>query len=279
MTMTRDKFGNVVGRVLLAAVAWLVLVFLAVPLIVVVAISFTTTEYLTFPPIGMTGRWYAAVLGDPTFVEAFLVSSELAAFATVFALVLGIPAALVLARKDFKGRRLLSAAFLSPLVLPTIVLGAAILQYASGLGFARTFAALLVGHVVLVTPYVIRTTLASLSGMEGVLEEAAQDLGATPAETFFLVTLPLIKPGVMAGALFAFINSWINVEVSIFNSTSRLMTIPVKLFNYVQFNIDPRLAAVSAMTVYFAIALVLAIDLVIGLERAAINTTTDARAG
>ena len=75
--------------------------------------------------------------------------------------------------------------------------------------------------------------------MEGVLEEAAQDLGATPAETFFLVTLPLIKPGVIAGALFAFINSWINVEVSIFNSTSRLMTIPVKLFNYIQFNIDP----------------------------------------
>jgi len=91
------------------------------------------------------------------------------------------------------------------------------------------------------------------------------------------VTLPLIKPGVIAGALFAFINSWINVEVSIFNSTSRLMTIPVKLFNYIQFNIDPRLAAVSAMTIYFAIALVVAIDLVVGLERAAINTTAEAR--
>jgi putative spermidine/putrescine transport system permease protein len=266
------------GRALIGGTAWLVLIFLAVPLIVVIAISFTTTEYLSFPPVGMTTRWYAAVLGDPTFVEAFVISSELAALATAIALLLGIPAALVLARKDFPGRRLTSAAFLSPLVLPTIVLGAAILQYASGLGFARTFAALLVGHVVLVTPYIIRTALASLSGMEGVLEEAAQDLGATPAETFFLVTLPLIKPGVIAGALFAFINSWINVEVSIFNSTSRLMTIPVKLFNYIQFNIDPRLAAVSAMTIYFAIALVVAIDLVVGLERAAINTTAEARA-
>src|ERR1700736_5208075 len=233
------------GRALIGGTAWLVLIFLAVPLIVVIAISFTTTEYLSFPPVGMTTRWYAAVLGDPTFVEAFVISSELAALATAIALLLGIPAALVLARKDFPGRRVTSAAFLSPLVLPTIVLGAAILQYASGLGFARTFAALLVGHVVLVTPYVIRTALASLSGMEGVLEEAAQDLGATPAEKFFLVTLPLIKPGVIAGALFAFINSWINVEVSIFNSTSRLLTIPVKLFNYIQFNIDPRLAAVS----------------------------------
>src|ERR1700756_3087797 len=108
--------------------------------------------------------------------------------------------------------------------------------------------------------------------MEVSLEGAAQDLGATSAETFFLVTLPLIKPGIVAGALFAFINSWINVEVSIFNSTSQLLTIPVKLFNYIQLNIDPRLAAVSAVTIYFAIAVVVAIDLMVGLERAAINT-------
>ena len=276
--MTREDCRNRIGRVFLGGIASLVLVFLAVPLIVVVALSFTTTSYLAFPPVGMTTRWYAAVLGDPTFIDAFVVSSELAAVATGVALLLGIPAALVLGRKSFPGRRLISAAFLSPLVLPTIVLGAAILQYASTLGFARTFAALLVGHVVLVTPYVIRTVLASLSGMENVLEEAAQDLGATPSETFFLITLPLIKPGVIAGALFAFINSWINVEVSIFNSTSRLMTIPVKLFNYVQFNIDPRLAAVSALTIYFAVALVVVIDLMVGLERAAINTTADGRA-
>ena len=167
----------------------------------------------------------------------------------------------------------MSAVFLSPLVLPTIVLGVAILQYASWLGFARTFSALLVGHVVLVTPYVIRTALASLSGMDPGLEEAAQDLGATPTETFFLVTLPLIKPGIVAGALFAFINSWINVEVSIFNSTSQLTTIPVKLFNYIQFNIDPRLAAVSAVTIYFAVLIVLAIDFFVGIERAAVSTS------
>jgi putative spermidine/putrescine transport system permease protein len=275
----KGNLGDRIGRDLVSGIAWLVLVFLAVPLIVVVAISFTTTAYLVFPPVGFTTRWYAAVLGDPTFIEAFVISSELAALATSVALLLGIPAALVLARKDFLGRRLVSAALLSPLVLPTIVLGVAILQYASALGFARTFAALLVGHVVLVTPYVMRTVLASLSSFEGVLEEAAQDLGATPWETFFLVTLPVIKPGVIAGGLFAFINSWINVEVSIFNSTSRLMTIPVKLFNYIQFNIDPRLAAVSAMTIYFAIALVVAIDILVGLERAAINTTADTRAG
>ena len=133
------------------------------------------------------------------------------------------------------------------------------------------------GHVVLVTPYVIRTSLASLSGMEAAHEEAAQDLGATPMQAFFLVTLPQIKPGVIAGALFAFINSWINVEVSIFNSTAQLVTIPVKLFNYIQFNIDPTLAAVSAVTIYIAILVVVAIDLAVGIENAAVNATANAR--
>ena len=268
-----DRF----GRLLIAGVSWIAILYLALPLLVVIAISFTTTEYLKFPPEGLTLRWYWNVVGDPTFVEAFVVSSQLAAAATMMALLLGVPAALVLARRQFPGSRALSALFLSPLVLPSIVLGVAILQYASALGFARSFWALFVGHVVLVTPYVIRTALASLSGMESALEEAAMDLGATPLQTFFLVTLPQIKPGVIAGALFAFINSWINVEVSIFNSTAQLVTIPVKLFNYIQFSIDPTLAAVSATTIYVAILAVVAIDLAVGIEKAAVNATADTR--
>jgi putative spermidine/putrescine transport system permease protein len=265
------------GRLSIAGVSCIVLLYLALPLVVVIAISFTETEYLKFPPQGFTWRWYWKVVSDPTFVEAFVVSSQLAAAATATALLLGVPAALVFARKKFPGARAMNALFLSPLVLPTIVLGVAILQYASALGFARSFWALYVGHVVLVTPYVIRTSLASLSGMDATLEEAAQDLGATRMQAFFLITLPQIKPGVIAGALFAFINSWINVEVSIFNSTAQFVTIPVKLFNYIQFNIDPTLAAVSAVTIYIAILVVVAIDLAVGIEKAAVNTTADAR--
>jgi putative spermidine/putrescine transport system permease protein len=265
------------GRIVIAAVSWIAMLYLALPLLVVIAISFTATEYLTFPPQGLTLRWYWQVVSDPTFVEAFVVSGQLAAAATATALLLGVPAALVFARKRFPLTQALSALFLSPLVLPTIVLGVAILQYASALGFARSFLALFVGHVVLVTPYVIRTSLASLSGMEPAHEEAAQDLGATPLQTFFLITLPQIKPGVIAGALFAFINSWINVEVSIFNSTAQLVTIPVKLFNYIQFNIDPTLAAVSAVTIYIAILVVVAIDLAVGIEKAAVNTAAETR--
>ena len=263
----------------IAGVSCIVLLYLALPLLVVIAISFTETEYLKFPPQGLTLRWYWKVVSDPTFVEAFVVSEPARGRRDGD----GAPArragcAGASRAEPSAARRALSALFLSPLVLPTIVLGVAILQYASALGFARSFWALYVGHVVLVTPYVIRTSIASLSGMEaGARGGGAGPRRHTPSQTFFLITLPQIKPGVIAGALFAFINSWINVEVSIFNSTAQFVTIPVKLFNYIQFNIDPTLAAVSAATIYIAILVVVAIDLAVGIEKAAVNTTADAR--
>jgi putative spermidine/putrescine transport system permease protein len=170
---------------------------------------------------------------------------------------------------QFPGRRALSALLFSPLILPAIVMGAAILQYASALGFARTFGAVLVGHAVIVIPYVVRTTLAALVGFDPSLEEAARDLGDSGLGAFFRITLPLIKPGVIAGALFAVIISWINVELSMFNTTAELMTIPVKLFNYIQYSVDPMIAAVSAGTIYVAIVVVVMLDLTVGIDKAA----------
>jgi len=252
----------------LALAAWVALVFLLLPLVVVIGVSFTETAYLAFPPQGFTLDWYGKLLRDASYVDAFALSAELALAATVLAVSLGLPAALVIGRKRFPGRELISALFMSPLILPNIVIGVAILQYASALGWARTFWALLAGHVVMVLPYVLRTTLAALAGVEPSIEEAAQDLGASPALTFFSITLPQIKTGVIAGALFAFIMSWINVEVSIFQTKAELMTLPVKLFNYVQFNVDPLLAAVSSVTIFLAVAAVFVLDLVVGIEKA-----------
>jgi putative spermidine/putrescine transport system permease protein len=264
--------GEFLGRVAIAAASWLIVAFLVLPLAVVIGVSVTETEFLKFPPEGFSLKWYAAMLGDRTYLDAFWLSAELAAVSTGAALLLGVPAALVIARKRFRGSQALNALFLSPLVLPNIVIGVAVLQYASLMGFARGFFALLVGHIVIVIPYVMRTTLASLSGLEISYEEAAQDLGANSTATFFLVTLPQIKPGVIAGSLFAFIISWINVEVSIFNSTPLQVTLPVKIFNYVQFTVDPIIAAVSAVTIYVAILAVVLLDAVIGVEKAATGT-------
>lgn len=255
------------GRLALSGFGWLALLYLALPLAIIIGVSVTTTGYLRFPPVGFTLKWYAQFLRDPSYVRAIWTSASLALSAAAVALALGVPAALVLARSQFRGQRALGALFLSPLILPPIVIGAAVLQYASALGFARTYGAMLVGHAVIVIPYVVRTTLASLSGFDASLEEAARDLGASGPVTFFRVTLPVIKPGVIAGALFAVIISWINVELSIFNTTADLMTIPVKLFNYIQYSVDPMIAAVSAATIYVAVVVVVALDLMVGIDK------------
>jgi len=258
---------NFLGRFILYAFCLLAVIFLVLPLIVIIGVSLTATEYLAFPPKGLTLRWYMAFLQDRSYLSSIGLSALLAVGATASALVLGLPVALVLSRTRSRINSVIAGLFLSPLVLPTIVVGAALLQFAAQMGFARTWVALYVGHTILVIPYVVRTGLASLSGLQLVLEEAAQDLGATRIETFFLVTLPIIKPGVIAGALFGLIISWVNVELSIFNSTAALMPLPVKLFNYVQYSIDPMIAAVSASTIYVAVLIVFLIDRLVGIDR------------
>lgn len=263
--------GEGIGRTALIVYAGIAVVYFLLPLTVIIGTSFTTTGYLRFPPEGFSLQWYAKFLTDSSYLHSLLLSGMLALSATMTAAILGVPVALALARGEFPGKKLVSAFFLSPLILPPIVVGAALLQFATMTGIARTFAALYVGHTVLIIPYVIRTSLATLTRFNPSLEEAARDLGAGALETFFRITLPLIKSGVIAGCLFAFIISWINVEISIFNTTASLMPIPVKLFNYIQYNVDPMIAAVSASTIYIAVIVVLLLDRIIGIENAAIN--------
>jgi putative spermidine/putrescine transport system permease protein len=263
--------GERIGRAFLTMFSIIAVIYFLLPLVIIIGTSFTTTAFLRFPPDGFTFAWYTKFLNDPSYLQSMALSALLAASATSTAAVLGVPVALVLSRGEVPAAHAIGALFLSPLILPPIVVGAALLQFATAVGIARTFWALFFGHVVLIIPYIVRTTLAALARFNLSLEEAAQDLGASAPETFFLVTVPLIKPGIIAGALFAFIISWINVEISIFNTTASLMPIPVKLFNYIQYNVDPMIAAVSATTIYIAVIAVLLIDGVIGIERAATN--------
>src|SRR6516225_2083849 len=265
--------GERIGRAFLTMFSVIAVIYFLLPLVIIIGTSFTTTAFLRFPPEGFTLSWYTKFLNDPSYLQSMGLSALLAASATATAAVLGVPVALVLLRGEVPAAHAIGALFLSPLILPPIVVGAALLQFATAVGIARTFWALFFGHVVLIIPYIVRTTLAALARFNLSLEEAAQDLGASAPETFFLVTLPLIKPGIIAGALFAFIISWINVEISIFNTTASLMPMPVKLFNYIQYNVDPMIAAVSATTIYIAVIVVILIDRVIGIERAATNRT------
>lgn len=255
-----------ITQLLVRLIAWAVLGYMLLPLVVILGVSVTATSFLAFPPQGWTLDWYAKMLSDPSYVASFATSTLLALVATFVAVLLSVPAALAMARYEFRGKGTILAALTSPLVFPHIVLGAALLQFGGYFGLTRSFLALLIGHTIIISPFVLRSVLSMLTPEQRALEEASSDLGGTPWATFFLVVLPQIRPGIVTGSIFAFISSWINVELSIFNTTPDLNTIPVKLFNYVQYTVDPTIAAASGATIIVVVLAVIILDLCIGLD-------------
>lgn len=226
-----------------------VIVFLQVPVIVVMLAAFSTTSYLTIPPQGLTLAWFGKVLSDPTYLSAIRMSLILACGSTVISLVLGVAAAYALFRKSVPGSEAITSFLMAPLILPAVVIGVALLQYFSLTGLRGSLFGLLMAHVVITVPYIVRSALASLSGLDLAVEEAARVLGADGFEAFRLVTLPLIRPGLVAGALFAFITSLDNVPVTIFLISASQTTLPVLIFSSVEMGIDPSVAAVSTLLI------------------------------
>ena len=263
----RAGLGNL-GTRLIALVAWIVLLGLLAPLVVLVGASFSEVDYVQFPPRGFSLRWYAAFFRDGVFTSALLLSTPVAFAAAALATVLGFPAAYVLVRKNFPGRPLAWSLFLSPLLVPQIILGVALLQLFSALGFATSFGGLLIAHVVAVMPYVIRTVGAALVSIDPRVEEAAADLGANRLQVMGLVVAPMVKGGLLAGALFAFIMSWVNVEISIFLSVTGGYTLPVVLFNYMEYSMTTVVVAAASIAIYVALALVVLIDRIVGIHTA-----------
>lgn len=237
----------------------LVFAFLMLPVAVVVFASFSATSFLTIPPQGVTLRWYGRVLESADYLSAIGTSLLLAAVATLCALVIGTATSYALVRRALPGKAVVSAVVMSPLIFPGVVIGVALLQFYAALGLAGSFAGLAAAHVVITVPYVVRTTLASLAGLDAELEDAACTLGASRLTAFVKVTLPLMRPGIAAGALFAFITSFDNVPVSIFLTGVGTTTLPVKIFTAIEFGVDPTVAAVSSLLILTtALALVVA---------------------
>jgi putative spermidine/putrescine transport system permease protein len=226
--------------------------YLLGPIVIIVGSAFGTTGYLAFPPHGFTLHWFAAALADHRYLDAFTTSLGVACCATALSLALGVPAAYALARADFPGRRTLEAILLLPLVLPALVLAIALTILFSSIGFTAGSARLVVAHTVLCTPYVIRVTLPVLQRLDATLEEAARNLGAGGLATFFLVTLPSIRPGAIAAATLAFIVSFDELELAIFLADPRAPTLPVTIYSVIQLGIDPTVGAVSALLVLVA---------------------------
>lgn len=245
----------------------LVLGFLMLPVAVVVLASFSSTSYLTVPPQGVTLRWYGRVLESREYLDAIAISLLLAAVATLGALATGTAASYALVRRAVPGRTLVASLVMSPLVFPGLVIGVALLQLYSALGMGGSFIGLLLAHMVITVPYVVRTTLASLQGLDAELEDAARTLGATRLAAFRLVTLPLLRPGLAAGGLFAFITSFDNVPVSIFLTGVASTTLPVKIFTAIEFGVDPTVAAISSLLILATGIVLVAAERWIGLHR------------
>lgn len=251
---------------MLRAVTYALVALLLLPLVVIVMTSFTTLGYVSFPPQGFTWKWYGEALGRREFLESFWLSLVVAGVTAAVATLLGTPVAVATVRYRFPGRDLVTAFFMSPLVLPTVVIGIALLQFYNRIGLGTSPASLILGHVIITTPYAIRLVSASLTGLDPSVERAARNLGAAPLRAFRLVTLPLIAPGMAAGAIFAFVTSFDNVTISIFLATPRMVTLPVRIYNLWDQPIAPWLVAICSLVIVWTLLLIALVERVVSVR-------------
>ena len=264
---------RLIGRIALLAAAAFGYALILTPLVFVCWLSFFSNEIVTFPPSGYTLRWFAHIFDQNNFVSGFLTSLQVGIAAMVGGLVLGIPASLVLARRRFPGREALNTLLVLPLVVPGIVAGTAIyvfqieVEIATQLPLLGSLAGLVFAHIMITIPWTARLLTASLTGFDRSLEEAAQNLGATPMKAFLKVTLPVIKPGIVAAALFSFIISFGNLEMTLFLVAPGRTTLPISILQYLQWRIDPTIAAVSLLQIALIGAGMLIADRYVKLTR------------
>jgi putative spermidine/putrescine transport system permease protein len=267
MRLMRSDGDLAAGAVYLAVLA-LAAAFAALPILVSIVLSFDGRTFIgPFPPQSLSLRWYAEFFNDSYYHEGLKTSLLVSGIATLVSTVTGVAAAVALDRFDFTGRQVLQALLVSPLVIPTVVIGFAMLMFASRIGIVDGLPRLIMGHIIITLPYVVRTTLASLVGIRPSLFEAALSLGATPAQALLKVTLPLAKTGIVAGAIFAFVMSFDEVAVSLFLSDPFVYTLPVALLAQMRADLNLTVAAVSVIFLVFTLLLIWLLDRTIGLDR------------
>ena len=254
-------------RAVFGVLTGVAIVFLIVPTIVMLLTSFTASESLRFPPQGYSLRWYQALL-DADQMQAAAWSSLIVAFwTTLVSIALGTAGALAIARSTARWARVADVLFMSPLILPALAFGFAALVYIHRLGLAPSIPLLVVGHVVVCVPFVLRTTIAALAQMDPALFDASASLGAGRWITFRRVTLPLIGRGIGAGAFLAFMASFDNVPVSLFLADERTEMLPIHLWQQIDTNLDVRTAAISGVIVIATIVLMVLAERFAGLSR------------
>jgi putative spermidine/putrescine transport system permease protein len=250
------------------ALAGLLLLFLLAPVLLVFPISFSNDPFLGFPPRDWGIKYYALLPANAVLMGAFRTSLVLASIVTLLALAGAIPAAYAIVRLEFRGRDWLMGLFTAPLLLPTIVLGLAILLVFVRFDLLATYPGLVIAHLTLALPYALRVIATALGTLPPSVEEAAATLGAPPLAVFRRVTLPLMKQGIGAAAALSFLVSFDEVVISLFVVGPQLSTFPVEMFRYVESKTDPLIAAASAILILATVGGVLVVERSIGLARA-----------
>ena len=252
----------------LSPVTAAIMIFILAPLLVTVAISVSDTAYVVFPPRGFTLRWYWKVLQDEDFLSSFRFSAGLAVAATCGALLLGVPAAFAVTRHKFPGREAATAVLLSPLIFPVLITGVALLQLFATIGSDNTPLNMLIAHVLVTTPYVVRTVSASLTLADATLEDAARTLGAGSWMVFRRIIMPQVAPGMAAGGLFAFMISFDNFPISLWLADAQHNPVPLLIFQMIGNVFEPSVGAISTLMMVLAMLIVVALERIMGLRRA-----------
>ncbi len=221
------------GTTLIWTIGSLVYLFMTIPVLIIIISSFSPNAYPEFPPTSFSINWYVELFTSNAWLETLGTSILLVLIVTPVTVILGTAAAVAIRRLSFPGKQALQALMMSPLMIPHVVLGIAFLYQGTAMGWFGTITALIIAHAVIVFPFVIRSVGVSMSNFDPILEKASMSLGAGPIRTFFKVTIPNIKPGIMAGTVFAGVTSFGEVSVSVFVASPQNVTVPVRIFNYV----------------------------------------------
>jgi putative spermidine/putrescine transport system permease protein len=243
------------------------LLLLVLPTVVVIVVSFTSGFSLRFPPPGYSLKWYAALVDAWQLQFAAQNSLAVAIGTTLAATLLGVAAALGIARSARWSARVLDSVFMSPLVLPALAFGLAALMFFTLIGLPVSPLTLIIGHTVVCVPYVVRTTVAALAQLDPALLESSASLGASRLYAFRRVTLPLIRPGILAGAFIAFMSSFDNVPVSLFLRDARTDMLPIRMWQDLEGKLDVTIAAASGVMIVATLALMLVMERIAGLSR------------
>lgn len=223
--------------------------FLLLPIVFIVLLSFGSSQWLVFPPPGWTLKWYEQFFSNPDWMQAAYTSLKVALLTTVCALALGLPCAFALVRGKFPGRELLYALFTLPMIVPLVIIAVAVYALFLKLGYTGTLPAFVISHVIVALPFTIISIINSLKLFDQSIEDAAVICGASRLQAIVKVTFPAIRPGMMAGALFAFLVSWDEVVLSVMMASPSLQTLPVKMWTTLRQDLTPVIAVASTLLI------------------------------